>query len=263
MADSQDPPIGSLWNWASTLSEVQAYLGGRLVSPNGTHYRLSVDNTGALTAVPVDDVVTPPDEPPPEPEPDTTLAPSITQQPSDATVHAGTDGTGWVVGVSYEPTTPVPTAQWQESTDAGATWHDHGAPETAHASYLVLGVVDLTMDGYQYRVTFSNEGGSTTSNVATLTVGPPIEYYAYSAPTNFRQGEDGPNYTAMTVAVVSGSDGSSFDVQDADGTSLPVVGARPDYVEVPVLSNGAQVQVRAKDSNGHGEWSPLSEPFSS
>jgi hypothetical protein len=61
---------------------------------------------------------------------------------------------------------PVPSAQWQLSTNSGTTWSDiAGATSTTYAFAAALGD-----SGKQYRTVFTNSAGSATTNAATLTV---------------------------------------------------------------------------------------------
>ena len=66
--------------------------------------------------------------------------------------------------------TPIPTVQWQVSTDGGA----HYTPITGNASAttntLTLTGLTTTQSNNKYEAVFTNGTGSTTSNPATLTV---------------------------------------------------------------------------------------------
>jgi hypothetical protein len=85
-------------------------------------------------------------------------APTITLEPSDQSASAG-----WAVAFSAQASgTPTPSAQWQVSTNAGASWADTSPTFTATAA----------QDGYEYRAVFTNSAGSTTTTAATLTVAP-------------------------------------------------------------------------------------------
>jgi hypothetical protein len=88
---------------------------------------------------------------------------AITLQPQNVTVglYEAASFTSAVDGV------PVPTLQWQVSTDSGATWTDIPG---ATASPLTINSASYAQNGYQYRAVWTNSAGQVTSSVATLTV---------------------------------------------------------------------------------------------
>jgi hypothetical protein len=95
------------------------------------------------------------------------VAPAFTAHPANASVVAP-DAAIFSVTVTG---TPVPTLQWQLSTDSGANWSDI-ALATA-ASYTTPATA-ATDSGRQYRAVATNSAGSTNSNAATLTVTAPV-----------------------------------------------------------------------------------------
>ncbi|HEX4490283.1 MAG TPA: Calx-beta domain-containing protein [Acidimicrobiia bacterium] len=93
-----------------------------------------------------------------------TAVPSVTTQPGDTSVPAGTaySFTAAAAGV------PAPTVQWQSSTDGGATFHDiSGATDPSYSATAAL-----ADSGTQFRAAFTNSVGNATTNAATLTVTP-------------------------------------------------------------------------------------------
>jgi hypothetical protein len=107
-------------------------------------------------------------------------APSITTQPANQTVTAGQTAT-FIAAASGSPT---PTAQWQLSTNGGATW---GNIAGATATSFSVTNTTTSQSGSEYRAVFTNSAGSATSNAATLTVS-----VASGATTvTFRQGVAG------------------------------------------------------------------------
>jgi hypothetical protein len=90
-------------------------------------------------------------------------APTITQQPADASVTVPATAT-FNAAASGEP---EPTVRWQLSSDAGTTWNDiPGATATAYTTPATT----AGDDGARFRALFTNASGSATSNAATLTV---------------------------------------------------------------------------------------------
>ena len=111
--------------------------------------------------------------PPPAPTP----APVITSQPLSQTAVAGTSVTFTVTatgaGLNFG---------WTRATSNGAVFTPiAGATQPS----LTVGSVDVSMNGYQYRVLVQNAGGIATSNPATLTV-----TSAASAPSILEQPAD-------------------------------------------------------------------------
>jgi hypothetical protein len=88
------------------------------------------------------------------------VAPSITTQPADQTVLAGTSATFTVANTGSTPL----TYQWSRNATAipGATSSSYATPATA-----------LADSGSTYAVTIANAGGQVTSKAATLTVTAP------------------------------------------------------------------------------------------
>lgn len=90
--------------------------------------------------------------------------PNVTLDPVDQTVAEGelftftADATG----------TPTPTVQWQVSTDSGDNFNDiDGATSLTYSA-----TATLADNGNLYRAVFTNDGGSTTTGEALLTVTP-------------------------------------------------------------------------------------------
>jgi hypothetical protein len=87
--------------------------------------------------------------------------PAVTTQPTNTTVITGTTASFTAAASG----SPVPTLQWQVSTD-GTNWSDiDGATSTTYS--LTTSAAD---NGKQYHAVFTNAAGSVTTNTATLTV---------------------------------------------------------------------------------------------
>jgi hypothetical protein len=240
-------------------------------SPDGSTWNLTVDNAGAVSSARLTDPIP---------------VPTITLQPLDATAVTGTSVS--LTAESNEPADPTPASQWEESTDSGATWHNVGSATVSHSARLTLGIVfgyfyptryhvDSSMDGYQYRVTFTNLVGSTTSNVATLTVVPVpgITLPTFSKPVLSQPSPNGPNYVLVTWEETGGSGG--FDRQKADGAeTVGPYGASvsPDSFPLPTHWDGSSwsltgeglpsgVKCRAVNTatGETGAWSEASDPW--
>jgi N-acetylneuraminic acid mutarotase len=126
------------------------------------------------------------------------FAPSVTSGPSSATVTAGQTAT-FTAAASGNP---LPSVQWQLSTDAGTTWTNIAG---ATSSTLTLTGLTGGQNGSRYRAVFSNSVGSATTSSATLTV-----HYAPVVGTN------------PTSQTVSAGQNATF-TASATGNSPPTV----------------------------------------
>ena len=96
-------------------------------------------------------------------------APSVTEQPSPQTLTAGSTATFTAAASGF----PVPTPQWQVSSDGGATWSNDTTDSGATDNTLTIASTTVAQSGDQFRAVFTNASGSVTSAPATLTVNPP------------------------------------------------------------------------------------------
>jgi hypothetical protein len=124
-------------------------------------------------------------------------APIIDVQPSDRTVAVGGNAVFTITARAW----PLPTYQWQVSTNDGGTWMNvSGATGTT----LTIANVTLDFDGNRYRCAVTNSEGTVNSNAATLTVtevqGPPNP-------------SDGIDYTAPDITITgSGAAGVTINL---------------------------------------------------
>ena len=94
--------------------------------------------------------------------PPTNVLPAVTASPGSASVSAGQS----VTFTAAAKGTPMPTVQWQVSTNGGSSFTNiAGATSTSYTFTATAGA-----SGYQYHAVFSNSVGSATSKAATLTV---------------------------------------------------------------------------------------------
>lgn len=90
-------------------------------------------------------------------------APAIVQQPEGATAEAGESASFEALASGA----PLPTPQWERSTDHGATW---SAIPGATSDQLTIADVQVAEAGYEFRATFQSSAGSATTAPAVLTV---------------------------------------------------------------------------------------------
>jgi subtilase family serine protease len=97
----------------------------------------------------------------------TSLVPStlpvVTTQPQSQTAPAGSTVTLTAAATG----TPTPTVTWQSSTNHGTTWTTIPGRTT---TTLTLANRQTSQSGFQYRAVFTNTGGTTPTNPATITV---------------------------------------------------------------------------------------------
>jgi hypothetical protein len=76
---------------------------------------------------------------------------------------------------------PLPTVQWQQSTDGGSTWTDISGATSG--TYTLTNAL-ASENGFEFRAVFTNAAGSATTNAATLTVLPPPPTTSVVLPSN-------------------------------------------------------------------------------
>jgi alpha-tubulin suppressor-like RCC1 family protein len=111
-----------------------------------------------------------------------TKKPAITQQPVDANAQEGHEA-------AFEAKasgSPAPTAQWQESTDGGATYKNLTGVTTPT---LHLSNVSKTQNGWKFRVVFKNVAGEVTSEAATLHIVDPPRIISQPLSDTVTEGE--------------------------------------------------------------------------
>lgn len=91
------------------------------------------------------------------------VAPTVSQSPADQTVIEPASATfSAALGG-----TPLPTMQWQVSSDGGASWSDIAGATAAAYTTPATAMAD---NGKRFRLVATNSAGQATSNAATLTV---------------------------------------------------------------------------------------------
>jgi hypothetical protein len=90
------------------------------------------------------------------------FAPSVTINPSNQSVVAGNS----VTFTAAASGNPVPTVQWQVSTNGGTTFTNVAGATSTTLTF----VANASQNGYEYRAVFTNSVGTATTTTATLTV---------------------------------------------------------------------------------------------
>ena len=90
------------------------------------------------------------------------VAPTVTAQPVSQTITAGQQATFTATASG----TPLPTVQWQASTDNGKTWSGISGATSSTYSFAV----NQTESGEKFEAVFTNSLASATSDPAMLTV---------------------------------------------------------------------------------------------
>ena len=150
-------------------------------------------------------------------------APVVSTNPASKAVIAGETATFTAAASGY----PVPTVQWQISTNGGSSWTNITG---ATAATYVSGVASAIDNGYEYHAVFTNATGTATSTAATLTVNPKAEAPKITtnpAPKTVTAGESATftaaasGYPAPTVQWQVSTNGVSFtnDTTDAGNTT--------------------------------------------
>ena len=98
--------------------------------------------------------------------PNTTVAPTVTQQPVSQAVHTS-QSYSFKASASGLPT---PSVQWQRADHGGNTWTSIAGA----TSNTLTGTASLSDNGALFQAVFSNSAGNTTTASAPLTVTPPV-----------------------------------------------------------------------------------------
>jgi alpha-tubulin suppressor-like RCC1 family protein len=93
-------------------------------------------------------------------------APTVTTQPTSQAVTATQSATFTAAASGF----PIPTVQWEVSTDGGVTFSPVSGATT---DTLTIAGTTLAENGNEYEAVFTNGSGSATTNPAVLTVNPP------------------------------------------------------------------------------------------
>jgi hypothetical protein len=132
------------------------------------------------------------------------VAPSITSQPADRNITAGT-ATSFTVAASG---TPAPTYQWRWRNGASGNWADvaNGGvySNAATATLNISAGVTTAYNGYQYQCVATNTAGNATSNTVTLTVTAATVAPSITGPTSMSL-QTGYAATSSNVFTVSGN----------------------------------------------------------
>jgi len=109
--------------------------------------------------------------------------PTISTQPANTTVLAGTSATFTISATSTLP----PTYQWQVSSDGGATWgilNDNSTYAGSATATLTIDNATVDLSGYDYQAIVTNSAGTATTASAGLTVTSPSPPAITSQPTS-------------------------------------------------------------------------------
>jgi hypothetical protein len=125
--------------------------------------------------------------------------PSVTTQPTDVSVIEGHTAS-FTAAASGNPT---PTVQWQMSTNGGVTFTNIGGATSDTYAFAA----NLGENNYQYQAIFTNIVGSTTSQVATLTVSvtPPLTITTTSLPAGTLSSKSSPAVYSATLNATGGN----------------------------------------------------------
>jgi len=169
----------------------------------------------------------------------TPAAPTVLTQPSDQVVSAGATATFSAAAFGSA------TVQWQETFDGGASWADiAGATATSYTTPATT----TADNGKRFRAVFTNAGGTTNSNAATLTVLPPT---IILAPTSLPNATVGAAYS-QTLTASGGASPYTYAVTAGalpTGLSLSAGGV---LSGTPTAGGSFTFTLRATDSSSAG-----------
>jgi hypothetical protein len=230
-------PICATWSDIAGATSASYSTGATALAMTGQRYQLVASNSaGSVTSATVVLTVNP-----------APVAATLALQPVDQAVTAGSAASFTVVATG----TPMPTLQWQRSTDNGATWVDIAA---ATASTYNTGPATLSQSGERYRAVASNSAGNATSNAVQLTVNPAAQAPAITTQPG-SQSVTAPS-SATFSATASGVPTPTWQWQlstDAGSTWVDINGATSASYTTPattVADSGHQYHALASNSAG-------------
>ena len=250
--------ICAAWSDIASANATTFNVPATSAAMNGQRLRVLVSNSlGSVASNPVTLSVSA--------APITPTTPSFSTQPANASVVAPSVATFSVAATGN----PVPTVQWQISTNGGSTWSDIGGATSSSYSTAATSVADA---GKLYRAIASNSVGSATSTVVTLSVSPASVMPSFSTQpasasvmagqsasfTVAASGTPTPNLqwqlstdTGTTWSNINGATGNSYSIA---ATSLANTGSQYRAVASntagSVNSNAATLTVTAVPASG-------------
>lgn len=222
----QSSPDGVTWTDVPGVTGDELTLVGVTTVLDGTSYRALVTNSQGTA--PTDAAVL-------------TVTPlaSTVSDPAGTRVVSGSDA-AFSVTVTGDP---VPTIQWQRSTD-GSAWSDIDGATTGD---LVLAGVTTADDGLLVRAVSTNVAGADTSEPAALAVDPSVPAVSDPAGSSVTSGDDAAFSVTTTgdpapsLQWQTSADGAAWaDVGGATGTELVLVGvttAQDDHLYRAIATN--------------------------
>jgi alpha-tubulin suppressor-like RCC1 family protein len=218
---------GALW---VTGNNEYGQLGDGTTTARSTPYRLASNVTGIATSASASSLAFIANGP------TANNVPSITNTLDNYTI---TSGQSFTLSATANSPTPI-TWRWQVSSDSGANWSDI---PSATSSTLTVSSVSSSQNGYRYRAVATNDQGSSTTNVSTLTVAPRVfpnpvsitadssgNLYVSDATTNTIM-KVSPAGVASLLAGTSGSNGST------DGTGSSALFRAPGGIALDSTGN--------------------------
>ncbi|MEZ5426257.1 MAG: choice-of-anchor Q domain-containing protein [Pyrinomonadaceae bacterium] len=148
---------------------------------------------------------------------------------------------------------PIPTVQWQVSTDGGANFADIGGATTPILSFTA-GSAD---NGKQYRAVFTNPSGSTASSAAILTVKANTTITITSdSPDPTQQGENfNVTFSVAVVAPGTGTPTGNVTVGDGVNSCVGTVATGQCSLALNTAGNRTLTATYAGDANFNGSSS--------
>lgn len=169
-------------------------------------------------------------------------APKVSKQPVAATAEEGSAASFTAAATG----TPVPTVQWERSTNAGVSWST--IPGATAATYTIAATT-LAESGYQFRAVFTNKLGSATTGAVALTVRKAPSVTAQPQGATVNEGQ-----TAIFEAAAAGTPAPTVQWQTSatGATWANVAGATSTTLSVVATSALQGHQYRAVFTNAAG-----------
>jgi hypothetical protein len=161
----------------------------------------------------------------------TTGAPAITTDPVGDTASNG----GTATFSAAASGNPVPTVQWEVSTNAGGSWTNVAGADSASYDFTAT----TSENGYEYRAVFSNSLGSVESTAAALTVADESSNWSGYVATGGVFSSVSADWVVPAISCAAASttfssqwigiDGAASDTVEQDGTEADCESGSPYY----------------------------------
>jgi hypothetical protein len=224
---------GTSWSAVAGATSTTLTVTGTVVGQSGNGYRALFTNSVGTTPTAAATLTV-------------QTAPALSAEPEDQVVNAGQTATFTATAGG----SPMPTVQWQVSTDGGTSWN----PIAGQTATSLSVTTTAGHNGNRYHAVFTNPAGTTTSADATLTVRTAPVVTTDPMDQAVDEGQDAA-FTAAATGVPAPA--VRWEVSTDDTTWSSVPGATSGTLTVTATAAGQGNRYRAVFTNPAGTATTL------